>query len=136
MNEEKRAVRWEKDGHVATVWLCNPEKRNAMGPVFWVQLPQVMGEIARDPDVRAVALCAEGPAFTVGLDLKQMTGLLKEPGESQISQRQRFLAELAELQGAINSVADCPVPVVAALHGWCLGGGVDLATACAACGGT
>ena len=130
MGEDKKAVRWEKSQHVATVWLCNPEKRNAMGPAFWEQLPLVMKAVSADPDVRAVALCAEGPAYSVGLDLKQMTGLLVEPGESQSELRQRFLAEIAELQAAINSVADCPVPVVTALHGFCLGGGVDLATAC------
>ena len=60
--------------------------------------------------MRAVALCAEGPAFSVGLDLKQMTGLLIETEGSQAEHRQRFLTELTELQEAINSVADCPVP--------------------------
>lgn len=130
MSEEGRAVRWEKSDHVATVWLCNPDKKNAMGPAFWKQLPQVMKAVSADPDVRAVALCAEGPAYSVGLDLKQMTGLLMGQGEGQSELRQRLLSEVSELQEAITSVADCPVPVVTALHGFCLGGGVDLSTAC------
>ncbi|MBU2548040.1 MAG: crotonase/enoyl-CoA hydratase family protein [Proteobacteria bacterium] len=130
MSQEKRAVRWEKDGHVATVWLCNPERRNAMGPAFWTQLPQVMGEIGLDETVRAVALCAEGPDFSVGLDLKEMAGLLSGSPDGEVARRTKFLRELTELQDSITSVEACPVPVIAALHGWCLGGGVDLSSAC------
>jgi enoyl-CoA hydratase len=122
-------VRWEKQGRVAHVWLCNPAKRNAMGPAFWAELPQVMAEISADQALGAVALCAEGPAFTVGLDIKAMMGTLT-PSESQIETRQRLLGEIRRLQASISSVAACPLPVVAALHGYCLGGGVDLASAC------
>ena len=130
MSENKPAVRWEKSDHVATVWLCNPEKRNAMGAAFWADLPRVMKEVSADPDVRTVALCAEGPAYCVGLDLKYAGEILMAPVERQAERRQDLLAMVTELQGAITSVADCPLPVVTALHGFCLGGGVDLATAC------
>jgi len=126
---ERQAVRWEKKGRVAHVWLCNPAKRNAMGPAFWSELPQVMAEVSADHELGAVALAAEGPAFTVGLDLKAMMGTLT-PSDSQIETRQRLLGEIRRLQSSISSVAACPLPVVAALHGYCLGGGVDLASAC------
>jgi enoyl-CoA hydratase len=125
----REAVRWEKKGRVAHVWLCNAKKRNAMGPAFWAELPEVMAEIARDDDLGAAVLAGEGPAFTVGLDIKAMMGLLT-PSESQIETRQRLAREIARLQASITSVAACPIPVVAALHGYCLGGGVDLASAC------
>ncbi len=124
-----RAVRWERKGHVATVWLCNPKKRNAMGPAFWAQLPQVMAEVAADHEVRAVVLLAEGPAYTVGLDLKAMSGMLVQTG-GQVPFRQRLLADIRRLQAAISAVADFPLPVVTALQGFCIGGGVDLASAC------
>jgi enoyl-CoA hydratase len=123
------AVRWEKQGRVAHVWLCNPAKRNAMGPAFWAELPEVMAEISADEDLGAVALCAEGPAFTVGLDIKAMMGTLT-PSDSQTETRRRLLADIRRLQDSITSVAKCPLPVVTALHGYCLGGGVDLASAC------
>ena len=71
-SEAGAAVRWEKDGRVALVWLCNPGRRNAMGPPFWEGLPRVMTEVAADPEVAAVALLAEGDHYTVGLDLKTM----------------------------------------------------------------
>ncbi|MET0594382.1 MAG: crotonase/enoyl-CoA hydratase family protein [Polyangiaceae bacterium] len=125
----REAVRWEKKGRVAHVWLCNPKKRNAMGPAFWAELPEVMAEISRDDELAAVALMGEGPAFTVGLDIKAMMGVLT-PSESQIETRRRLLSEIRRMQDSISSVAVCPIPVVAAMHGYCLGGGVDLVSAC------
>lgn len=129
MNPSGKVVRWEKEEAVASVWLSSPERRNAMGPDFFTQLPEAMAEIAADPEVRAVVLAAEGPAFTVGLDLKAMQGVLA-PSGGQIAMRQKLLADVERLQKSINAVADCPVPVIAVLHGWCIGGGVDLVTAC------
>lgn len=125
----RQAVRWERQGRVAQVWLCNPAKRNAMGPAFWAELPEVMAEISADEELCAVTLCGEGSAFTVGLDLKAMMGTIT-PSGGQIETRKRLLGEIRRLQASISSVAACPLPVVAALHGYCLGGGVDLASAC------
>jgi enoyl-CoA hydratase len=129
----------EKDG-VATLWLANEQRRNAMGPDFWSELPLAMREVSEDERVRAVVLAARGPHFTAGLDLKSMGGTLADDGggsaeggrtnRSEVSRRLRFLDEVKRLQGSITSVADCPKPVIAAVHGYCLGGGIDLITAC------
>lgn len=129
MSESQQVVRWEKDGDVATVWLSNPAKRNAMGRAFFEQLPKVMGEVSADTAVRAVVIAAEGPAFTVGLDLFDMGGTLAPTG-GQIETRVRLLGDVDRLQRAISSVEECPVPTIAAIHGWCIGGGVDLTTCC------
>lgn len=123
-------IRWERQGHVAVVTLCREKKRNAMGKAFWKELPEIMREVSADDDVRAVVLRAAGPAFTVGLDLMEMSSLFMETAQGGISGRRRLLREIYELQGAINSVESCPVPVIAAVQGWCIGGGVDLITAC------
>jgi len=124
----------ERDGHVATLWLDNPDRRNAMGPAFWADLPVMMAELSDDDDVRAVVLAAKGPHFTVGLDLKTMGGAVAGGGgsdgpTSKASQAARFYKDVHRLQRSISSVADCPKPVIAAIHGWCIGGGVDLITA-------
>jgi enoyl-CoA hydratase len=68
----------------------------------------------------------------VGLDLKTMGGTVASGGEgrSEASKRVAMLRGLKRLQGSINAVADCPKPVIAAVHGYCLGGGIDLITAC------
>jgi enoyl-CoA hydratase len=123
----------ERDGHVATLWLDNPERRNAFGPAIWDDLPRAMQELNDDAQVRAVVIAAKGTAFTVGLDLKAMGfGQMGGPADegSDAGRRLRTYRELKRLQASITAVADCPKPVVAAVHGWCLGAGVDLITAC------
>jgi enoyl-CoA hydratase len=135
----------ERDGHVATVWLDRPEARNAMGPAFWADLPRVMEEVGEDRDVRAVVIAAKGPHFSVGLDLKAMAGLLtgaEEPSPegdatgaagSRTSAAARAAAArpaVLRMQRSVTSVAECPKPVIAAVHGYCIGGGVDLVAAC------
>jgi enoyl-CoA hydratase len=126
----------ELDGQVATLWLDRPDKRNAMGPAFWADLPVAMAAIGAEPDVRAVVVAARGPHFSVGLDLVAMAGLTgpRPDGNGQVpSQAARTKAARAEilrLQASITAVADSPVPVIAAVHGYCIGGGVDLAAAC------
>jgi enoyl-CoA hydratase len=117
----------ERHGDTATLWLNRPEKRNAMNRAFWNELPQAMAELREDESVRAIVLAGRGKDFTVGLDLKEMLGQITEDaGRSKF----HFLEEVDRLQKSISSVADCPKPVIAAVQGWCLGGGIDLITAC------
>jgi len=121
----------ERDGHVATLWLDRPEHRNAMGPAFWADLPAAMAELHDDPEVRAVVLAARGPHFTAGLDLGAMAGdMIGDNNLSPAARATRFLAAVTRLQRSITSVERCAKPVVAAIQGACIGGGVDLVTAC------
>ncbi len=115
--------------HVATLTLDNPVRRNAMGPPFWDDLPKAIATIDGTPDIRAVVLCANGPHFTVGLDLKSM-GAARVEGESQAQQRLRMYEDIKRLQASITAVGACRVPVIAAIHGYCIGGGIDLIAAC------
>jgi enoyl-CoA hydratase len=135
MNSEVLTV--ERDGAVATLWLDRPEARNAMGPDFWADLPAVMGELSDDPQVRVVVIAAKGPHFSVGLDLKAMASLLMsgsdagtgaKPSRASLAASSR--RQIFKMQASISSVADCPKPVIAAVHGYCIGGGVDLISAC------
>ena len=116
----------EKHGQTATLWLNRPDKRNAMGPAFWNELPQAIGALDEDPGVRAVVIAGRGKDFTVGLDLKAMTGLLGGQGRGRFA----LLDQIDRLQRSITAVAECRKPVIAAVHGYCLGGGIDLVTAC------
>lgn len=131
MAERNEALQIEIDAHVATLWLNNPERRNALGVAFWEQLPQVMQSLGADARVRAIVLTARGRDFTVGLDLKAMSGLLIGTAhEGGAAGRLQAMDGILQFQRAINAVADCPKPVIAAVHGYCLGGGIDLITAC------
>ena len=124
------------DGPVATLWLDRPEKRNALGPAFWTDLPIAMAAIGAHPDLRVVVIAAKGPHFSVGLDLVAMAGLGGTPAgkdgkpHSMATRARSARASVLELQASVTAVADCPLPVIAAIHGYCIGGGVDLAAAC------
>ena len=119
----------ERDAHVATVWLANPAKRNAMGPAFWEELPRVMTELGDDESVRAIVIAARGAHFTVGLDLKAMSGGIIEGGNGA-GARKHLLDFILKIQRTVTTVARCEKPVIAVAHGWCIGGGIDLLTAC------
>ena len=121
----------EVDGPVATLWLDAPARRNAFGPALWQDLPHAM-EAVSDSPARAVVLAARGPAFTVGLDLKAMGPMLLQHTQngSEAQRRRALLREIKRMQAAINAVADCRAPVIAAVHGHCIGAGIDLITAC------
>lgn len=126
----------EREGPVATLWLDRPEARNAMGPDLWTDLPLAMAGLSTDDTVRAVVVAARGPHFCVGLDLKALDHLLAgggagAPGPTSPAARSRGArAAIMRLQAAITAVAACPKPVIAAVHGYCIGGGVDLVAAC------
>jgi enoyl-CoA hydratase len=124
------------DEGVATLWLDRAEARNAMGVDLWRDLPRAMAVLSGDDSVRAVVVAAQGPHFSVGLDLKAMGGLLTGGGgggggsASMAARARGGRTEVLRLQDAITAVARCPKPVLAAVHGYCIGGGVDLIAAC------
>jgi enoyl-CoA hydratase len=128
---------------VATLWLDRPEARNAMGVDLWRDLPRAMAVLSADPAVRVVVVAAQGPHFSVGLDLKAMGAMLTGDGgddgdggrggpsrPSMAARARSGRAEVLRLQESITAVARCPKPVIAAVHGYCIGGGVDLIAAC------
>jgi enoyl-CoA hydratase len=132
------AVTVERRGHIAIVWLNRPDQRNAFAPEFWTSLPATIEQLGDDPSIRAVVVAAKGPAFTVGLDLKAFgpviaTGSLDpaaDPPGSPVVHRARTRQLVTTMQQTFTSLAQCPIPVIAAIHGYCLGAGVDLITAC------
>jgi enoyl-CoA hydratase len=132
----------ERDDDIATLWLDRPEARNALGPAFWSDLPVAMGELSGDRGIRAIVIAARGPHFSVGLDLKAMAGMLspgddgsgpasvEAPGPSMAARAVTARQGILRMQSSVTSVAQCPKPVIAAIHGYCIGGGVDVVSAC------
>ncbi|MFC0106528.1 crotonase/enoyl-CoA hydratase family protein [Kibdelosporangium aridum] len=120
----------KQSGHVAEVTLLGPGKGNAMGPDFWRELPVVFRELDADDTVRAIVLTGSGKHFSYGLDLPAMMGSWGELlGGALAGPRTRFLDEIRRLQDSVTAVAQCRKPVIAAVAGWCIGGGVDLISA-------
>jgi enoyl-CoA hydratase len=126
----------EAEGHVATVWLDRPDKLNALGISAWEDLPQVMDALGSDDGVRVIVIAARGRAFTVGIDLMAFapaftTGSFDPDVEAgTVAARLANYASIKRLQDSFTALARCPKPVIAAIHGFCLGAGIDLITAC------
>ena len=118
-------------GDVAEVTLLGPAKGNACGPAFWKEAPEVARMLDADPQVRAIVLRGSGENFTYGLSLMEMAGelgpLLMEP---DVRHRRTLMEKALEMQEACEGWARCRKPVVAAVHGWCIGAGMNLLSAC------
>jgi len=131
MGEPYESVTIEHKDQVAQVTLIGPGKGNAMGPAFWSELPEVFAALDADRDVRAIVLTGSGRNFSYGLDLPAMGGALASVLTDGGAARARadFHTDVLRMQGAITAVADCRTPTIASVHGWCIGGGVDLISA-------
>jgi enoyl-CoA hydratase len=131
MGDTYQSLAVDVDGHVAQVTLLGPGKGNAMGPEFWAELPSVFASLDADPDVRAIVLTGSGRNFSYGLDLPAMGDTLSPmlADGALAKPRAEFHTRLRSMQQSITAVADCRTPVIASIHGWCIGGGVDLISA-------
>ena len=120
-------LRIEREDQVTHVVL----QGTTMPPRFFDELGAAFEEIARDDDVRAVVVRSATKCLSYGLDLPaaaQELGSAFAGGGAR--ERSALHTRIRKLQASLDAVADCPVPVILAAHGWCIGGGVDLAAAC------
>jgi enoyl-CoA hydratase/carnithine racemase len=109
-----------RDG-VAWLRIDRPERRNAMPAAFWGRLREVTSGLVADEAVRAVVLHGAGSCFSVGADIDDF------PAAAELDARRAFLTEATT---ALEELAALPVPTLAAVHGHCIGGGLELTLAC------
>lgn len=121
-------LRVDRDGDVAVVSLLAP----TMPPALFAELGEVFAALSRDAALRAVILRGEGKVFSYGLDLREAFANWGPAfsGQGLAAARTELWNLILGIQQAVTAVASCPAPVIAAVHGWCVGGGVDLITAC------
>jgi enoyl-CoA hydratase len=119
----------EKNGAIATLWLNRPTKLNALSADMWEDIPRAVAELEEDTEVRVIVVAGKGDAFTVGIDVGMLASLAPE-GRSQAAANKALYGKIRELQHAFSVFAESDKPVVAAIHGYCLGAGMDLVTAC------
>lgn len=117
------------DGAVAIVALARADKLNAMDGAMFEAIGDTFRKVGRDPGVRAIVLTAEGRHFTAGLDLEYASRQFppaSDPGRAAEAR----MRHIEWLQDSFNAVEQARVPVIAAVHGACVGAGVDLVSAC------
>ena len=120
--------------HVGNLVLSRPDELNTMSRDFWVELGEVLDVINRDSDIRVVVMSSTGKHFCAGMDLNAFTNGVdnipddKKPDHARIGEAVYRVAK--ELQEYISTLEKIRVPVIAAIHGGCIGGAVDMVTAC------
>jgi enoyl-CoA hydratase/carnithine racemase len=132
MSDNYKAMRLEKSDGIAEVELTGPGKGNAMGPDFWREMPEIFAALDRDEEVRAIIVSGAGSNFSYGLDLAAMMGDLGQHfgGANLAAERTALHDMVLAMQQSFDAVAACRKPVIAAVSGWCVGGGLDLIAAC------
>ncbi|MDK2887762.1 MAG: enoyl-CoA hydratase [Thermoanaerobacter sp.] len=116
---EYKNILLEKDGHIALLTINRPEVRNALDPQTWAEIRSAIRECKFDRDVRVVIITgAGGKAFASGADIRTL--------------RERETLEVlkSEAQETLNDIENLDKPVIAAIDGYALGGGCELAMAC------
>ncbi|MCX7816663.1 MAG: enoyl-CoA hydratase-related protein [Syntrophales bacterium] len=115
----------------AVVYLNRPEKLNAMNWSFWSDLPLVINDLEKDPEVRVVIIAGKGRAFSVGLDVYDFFTRFQDILEGKSPEKREDLYKLIlQMQEGFNRIAYGENIYIAAVHGYCIGGGLDLIAAC------
>lgn len=116
---------------VADVVLNRPAAMNTMNPAFWRELPAIIRELDARGDVRAIVLSSTGKHFTAGMDLAVFASGLGIPKGLEVGRQREAVRRLVlHLQDAFTAIETARMPVIAAIQGGCIGGGVDLVCAC------
>ena len=133
-NKEFNCFKLDVKNHVGNLVLSRPDELNTMSRDFWVELGEVLEVINRDSDIRVVVMSSTGKHFCAGMDLSAFSNGVdnipddKKPDHARIGEAVYRVAK--ELQEYISTLEKIRVPVIAAIHGGCIGGAVDMVTAC------
>jgi len=113
--------------HIATIRLNRPDKANAMNLAMWHEIRQAFKWVDATPEARVAVLEGEGKLFTSGIDLQMMMGMGDQiQNDCEARTRENLRQVILDLQDTLTSLERCRKPVLAAIHGACIGGGIDL----------
>lgn len=119
------------DAHVAEVVLNQPQSANAMNQEAWNELSQVFDNFNSNNEVHVVILSGSGKHFCAGIDLKLLGSIDRlVQGKSPAAAADEIRRLILDLQAPINKIEKCSKPVLAAVHGGCIGAGLDIVAAC------
>lgn len=125
------AIKIAIQDNLAWLTINRPEKANALNEAFWKELPQALQHLTETASVRVVLLCGEGKNFSAGIDLAMLMGVKQLISGLDIGRAaEKIQLFVQKLQESINAIEKCPKPVIACIHGACIGGALDLIAAC------
>ncbi|MFA1546959.1 enoyl-CoA hydratase/isomerase family protein [Actinomadura chokoriensis] len=123
-------LHYERRGHVGTVTLARPGKRNAQNPQMWRELVDLGQELLADETLRCLVVTGEGPSFSAGIDLQEGMGELIGDWADRPPERDRFLALGMTVASTFEWIPRLRCPSIAAVRGHAYGAGFQLALAC------
>ena len=121
---------------MGVLWLNRPDKLNAFNPPMWEEIPAAVEELDTDPAIRVIVVAGRGRCLTSGLDLMVYGpligsgGSLSGGGTSAVGKRRHLYDDIKHMQQTVSCLAETLKPVIAVAHGWSIGAGMDLITAC------
>jgi enoyl-CoA hydratase len=115
--------------HIAHLTLNRPETMNTMHPLFWRELDDVLSQIHRDNTARVLVISSTGKHFSAGMALETFSSAIALNDQSPEG-RAAIVDMLSDMQTTFTKIDSLRIPVIAAIHGGCIGGAVDMVTAC------
>ncbi|MBS7325229.1 MAG: crotonase/enoyl-CoA hydratase family protein [Thiopseudomonas sp.] len=115
---------------IAVLEMNRPAKLNAMNEDFWRELPEIFAYIEQEPSIRVVVLTGAGEHFSSGIDLNYLASVAGQLGQDPGRNALILRKQIKHLQASLDAVDRCGKPVLAAVQGYCIGGAVDLISAC------
>jgi enoyl-CoA hydratase len=125
-------LRLEMRGDVGWLWLSRPDKANAMSFTFWRELSEQLSRLRSRDQLRVLVIAGEGKHFSAGAELDLLSALVQQGRAAgcAATARERLRDTIVQLQEGFSAIEQLPVPVIAAVHGACIGAGLDLIAAC------
>jgi enoyl-CoA hydratase len=127
---EYSAFTVELTDHIAHVQINRPDKVNAMNAAFWREIIEIFEWADSTDEVRVVVLSGAGKHFSSGIDLMMLASVASELGKDVGRNARLLRRKILQMQASFSAVDQCSKPVLAAIQGYCIGGAIDLVSAC------
>ena len=118
-----------RQDHIAHLVLNRPDAMNTMNPAFWRELDEVLDQLHRDGSARVLVISSTGKHFSAGMALETFDGAIAMDDGSPEG-RSAVFDLLTDMQATFTKLETLRIPVIAAIQGGCIGGAVDMVTAC------
>ena len=116
--------------NVMHLQLARPNKANAMNKKMWFEIGEAYRWINQQSNIHVVVLSGKGKQFSSGADINFLLQVMESTEDCSNDKTEHLQSEISKMQRAFSAIVDCSVPTIAAIHGVCIGGAIDLISAC------